>query len=314
MRIEQTIKKYFLYAKKTKIIKGFTLIELVIVIIITSILAGIGSRFIDFPVKAYMDVVNRQEVVNAADLVFTKMSRELRGALPNSVRVKPGNSKILEYLHVKRGFRYRRNGPGGAAAKLRVKRFDNSFNVFGLFPSDMLGSNGYRVVVYNLGSEGTNSDDPLDGLNAYSDVLRSTGGFAPRNSSVTTLASNNATLSNLTTEGRVTLSTSHKFPFVSQAQRVYFVDTPVTFICNTTTKTVTRYDNYSITPIQPTNPSASPLSSATAVVLANNISDCAFTYDRNVTASSGVVKVYMEFESDGKKTKVFDQVRVSNVP
>ena len=314
MRIERIINRCYRYARKTKVIKGFTLIELIMVIIITSILAGIGSRFIDFPVKAYMDVVNRQEVVNAADIVFTKMSRELRAALPNSVRVKPGNAKVLEYLHIKRGYRYRRKGPGGAAAKLRIRRFDASFNVFGTFPADMLGSNGYRVVVYNLGSEGANSDVPLTGLNAYSASLAGPGFFPPNNSSVTTLASNNATLSNVGSEGRVVLSTAHKFPFNSQAQRVYFVDTPVTFICDTTAKTITRYDNYSINETQPTNPNTSPLSSATAVVLATNVSDCTFTYDRNVTASSGVVKLDIEFDNDGKKTRVFDQIRVSNVP
>lgn len=316
MAIEQDTKKILkkFSLKSLSFLKGFTLIELIMVIIIVSVMAGIGTRFIDFPVKAYMDVVNRQEIVNAADLVFTKIARELRQALPNSVRVKPGNSKAIEFLNVKRGYRYRRFGPGSAADKLEIRQFDDSFNVLGLFPSDMLGSQGYRIVVYNLGSEGTNSDDPLDGINAYSNQLTGSGGGTSPGSSVITSASNVATLSNIGDEGRVSLSSAHKFPFRSQAQRVYFVDTPVSFICDTTAKTITKYENYSINPTQPSNPAVSPLSGATATLVAKNISDCKFTYDRNVTASSGVVKIEIEFDSDGKKIRVFDQVRVSNVP
>src|SRR6266850_4952370 len=67
--------------------RGVTLIEMVIVISITAIIAGAVSVFISRPVEGYADAARRAELTDIADTALRRMTRDLRTALPNSVRV-----------------------------------------------------------------------------------------------------------------------------------------------------------------------------------------------------------------------------------
>ncbi|MFA6270798.1 MAG: type II secretion system protein, partial [Candidatus Paceibacterota bacterium] len=66
---------------------GFTLVEAVVAIVITGILAGIVAVFIASPVQGYVDSVRRAELTDAADVALRRMMRDIRLALPNSLRV-----------------------------------------------------------------------------------------------------------------------------------------------------------------------------------------------------------------------------------
>src|SRR6188474_829145 len=67
--------------------RGFTLVEAVIVIAITGILAAIVTRFIVQPVQLYLATQARAQLVDVADNALRRIARELRLALPNSPRV-----------------------------------------------------------------------------------------------------------------------------------------------------------------------------------------------------------------------------------
>ena len=64
-----------------------TLIELVIVIAISSIIAVGMAAFIARPIEAYVDAARRAELTDIADTALRRMTRDLRTALPNSIRV-----------------------------------------------------------------------------------------------------------------------------------------------------------------------------------------------------------------------------------
>src|SRR5207244_13377578 len=67
--------------------RGVTLIEMVIVISITAIIAGAVSVFISRPVEGYADAARRAEMSDIADTALRRMTRDLRTALANSIRI-----------------------------------------------------------------------------------------------------------------------------------------------------------------------------------------------------------------------------------
>src|SRR5688572_22861060 len=97
--------------------QGFSLVELVVVIVITGIIASVVGLFITGPIQAFLDQSRRAALVDTAQIALTRMGRDLRGALPNSIRV-DGSGNALELLAALDGDRYRVESPGTAADRL----------------------------------------------------------------------------------------------------------------------------------------------------------------------------------------------------
>ena len=95
--------------------RGFTLIEMSIVIVLTSIIASAVAVFIRLPVQGYVDTARRAEMSDEADTALRRLGRDLRLALPNSVRVTDSGATI-EILLTKIGGRYRIESEGTATA------------------------------------------------------------------------------------------------------------------------------------------------------------------------------------------------------
>lgn len=81
---------------------GFTLIELIIVIVILSIVAVIGSQFIVSATESYHRTQARALLTNTGRLVIERMVRQLRVALPYSVRITNGGN-CLQFMPIATG-------------------------------------------------------------------------------------------------------------------------------------------------------------------------------------------------------------------
>ena len=271
---------------------GVTLIEMIVVIAITGILAAAVAVFIRRPVEGYIDAARRAELSDIADTALRRITRDLRTALPNSIRITTaGGVTYLEYLQTSGGGRYRAepdSGGGGNVLDFTNPAGDISFDVIGPMPA-MSATD--LIVIYNLSSSGA-------ALNAYAGDNRE--GYASDNGTT------------------ITLDAAKQFPQASPGKRFQVVQHPVTYACDPVAGTVRRIAGYAIQAAQPNNVAAAPLSTAPSnALLATSITPpCSFSY---VAASgagqrTGVVSLFLQVEQGGERVQLFQQVHVNNVP
>ena len=122
------------------------MIEAIIAMVITGIVAGIVSVFMTLPITGYMDAVRRAEMSAIADLALRRIGFELRRAVPNSVRL---GADEIEFVPAKDGGRYRLTGPGNVLDGSATGSL--TFDVLG--PA-VVGDNDDYVVVFNTAQPG----------------------------------------------------------------------------------------------------------------------------------------------------------------
>ncbi len=283
---------------------GFTLIELIMVIVITGIIAGMISIFISKPMEGYVDVSNRAELVDAAGSALQMMARDIRAALPNSIRCNAAGT-ALELLHTADGVRYRKGGYTGGAdpsRQLDVTQNDQDFNSIGPFQN--IGPLPYhssttlppRLVIYNLGAPG---------YDAYQ-AAGTTGIMTPSTTTIT-ITDDSA---NHAGEDHIHLSQAQQFGTDSPRQRLFLVDTPISYVCNTTTGLLTRYSNY---PIAATA-SFPPAGTSTSAPLTQYLTACQIQYDPGTATRGGLVTMSLTLTKNGESVTLLQQVHVDNSP
>ncbi len=272
---------------------GFTLVEAIMVIVITGVLAALVTNFVK-PLQGYFDAAKRADMGDEADVALRRMSRELHAALPNSVRV---SGNYLEFLPTVAGGRYRAvQGcmpapctPAGDV--LDFTSADTSFDVIGAL--DVAPAAGEEVVVYNLGISGA---DAYEGSNSA--VL-------------TTAPSPGCGLS----ANKICFAAGKQFPFESPANRFQIVGGPVTFAC--AGNTLWRYSGYARQSAQPVDLATAPLATATGKARLAAHVDCgssAFVYTSGVTQRVGLVSMRLTVADSGQSITLYHQVHVPNVP
>jgi MSHA biogenesis protein MshO len=272
--------------------RGFTLIEAVMVIALTGVIAVMVGVFIRAPLIGYVDQARRAELSDTADTALRRIAREVQRALPNSVRVDPSGT-VLEFLPVSAGGRYRAapDASGGGDMLDFDSTTDNSFAVLGPTVS---ASAGDQLVVYNVG---------LPGADAYSGETRRA------------LTSVGGALSTLTYTVGAT-----QFPFASPSNRFQIVGTPVTFLCAPVAAgagTLRRYGGYAIQATQPTSAGAAPLSTLAGsnnALLAANVESCSFIYSGGATARNGLLTLTLKLTASGESVTLLHQVHLDNSP
>lgn len=271
--------------------RGFTLIEAVIVIALTGIVGAMVAMFIRTPVNAYVDQARRGEMSDEADGALRRISRELQGALPNSVRV-GGAGAYLEFLPVRAAGRYRAAPSSAGVGDFLdfTSASDGSFEVLGP-PVDVAA--GDELVVYNLG---------LPGADAYAGTSRRA------------LSATGAALSTLSYTVGAT-----QFPYASPNHRFHTVNQPVTYACAPAAGgagSIRRYAGYAIQAAQPTNASAAPLNAAgvTNALLSGSVAACSFTYNTTGSARMAVLTLRLTLTRSTESITLLKQVFVESSP
>ena len=84
--------------------KGFTLIELILAIVVSSILLLGLANFTEVGVKGYFGTVERYRLQTEANFVIEKISREMRHAVPNLFPSAASSGCVSFYPIVDSGF------------------------------------------------------------------------------------------------------------------------------------------------------------------------------------------------------------------
>ena len=290
---------------------GISTIEMVTVIAVTGILSVGLAGIMRQPMQGFAAVSRRSELVDLADLAVLRMSRDLRMALPNSVRAN-ATGDAIELLHAAAGARYRAepgvNGAGGPSARDHTDASDwlsfggdTRWNLIGRMSALSFSygtplAAGTRVAIYPTGS----------------DVW--TAAAANASPSIITASSNTVTLSDDGDEDQLALATAHRFSLVSPRSRLYLVDTPISYICDTAGHALWRVDHYAIAANQPTSLSASPLAAGAPARAADRIESCAFGYIPGTPARSALVTLEIVIANDGERVRLHHQVPIPNAP
>jgi MSHA biogenesis protein MshO len=122
--------------------RGFTLVELIMVIVLLGIVATVSVRFVSLSTQGAIDVSSRQQRALKGVVVSEQISRDIREALPTSIRVS-GDNRCLEWFPIQAASVYRNlpRGPnpdsfeavplpGGATAEGRVVVYGYSGNLY----------------------------------------------------------------------------------------------------------------------------------------------------------------------------------------
>lgn len=258
-------------------VTGFTLVELVMVIVLLGIVATISVQFVALSTQGAIDVGSRQQRALSSVVISEQISRSLRGALPTSIRTTP-NQSCIEWMPIVAASNY---------LSLPVGSSPNSFEAVPL--SDGRSASG-RVVVYGYGR------------NVYD--LTSPGPVSP----AATMPSGTGPVT-VTFDGGAT----HRFSSQSPEKRFYIVGNPMAF-CQQG-RFLYRYKDYGINSAPASNlPVTWP---DREVLAANLVEDSLQFEVTPQTLQRGAVvsfRMVLEDTGTGETTSLSQEVQVRNVP
>ena len=280
---------------------GFTLIEMIIVITITGIIAAIVAVFIRSPVEGYVDSARRAWMTDVADTALRRIARDVQAALPASLRpntacvAAAGTDCGFELLLTTAGGRYSHDTADAAGCFSGGCTGLTSLGSIITADDELVGN---RIAIYNM----HNNDDGTC-ASSYPSVW----------------CGNNAAAITDSTEG----GTSDSFTFASTvfvpstgspSRSFFVVSGPVAYVCSGVgssggngTGTLSRYEAYPI----PASTAIPPVG-GTARQLAHRVSACNFNYAPAVTGTNGLLEIYLEITEAGETVGLHHEVHVDN--
>lgn len=263
--------------------QGFTLIELVSVIVILGIVSVGVSSFIRDSTQIFVDTTERDQLLSDSRFVIERLNRELRRAVPNSVRIGAnGDDDCIEFVPIEWSSFY--------------------------LDIPVLPESGIDISVFDLTDFAGNShefdEDEVDYALVYplndQDVYDLNEG---RRLQIDTHTDE--------TDETTTLEVDGEFEAHSPASRLYIVRDMVSYCVDDDAGQILRYQDAI----------DSDIYSASAVLMAqyvaNNLGDSddtPFTLSQASPTRNGAVTIMLRFSRNNEIVEFNNEVHIANVP
>ncbi|MEX2239727.1 MAG: type II secretion system protein [Burkholderiales bacterium] len=291
--------------------RGVTLIELVMTIVIVGIILAAIAFFIN-PLRQGTDLALRAELTDIADNALQRMGRDVKLALPNSVRTATaGSSNFLEFIAVRTAGRYRADGGGPAGGvdcdnddatlaapdndqlSFDLPAGDRCFKTLGKLPGTVAAGSD-QMVLNNYGFPDQNAYQTAGTLNRVvvaavdiSEAARDRVSFAP--------------------------TTFVRALHDSPGKRFFVISGPVTYECDLAAGRILRHSGYALSAAQPT------VFGGTPALVAEHVIACEFEYAPSVSAQLGLLTLRLRlqrqlFGGTTETVSLYHAVHVNNAP
>lgn len=272
--------------------QGFTLIELIVVIILLGVTSLGIARILSLATQSYVNSADRDQLINSARFAIERLNREIPEALPNSIRnfsVIENNNTIecIEFVPIIGSSIYL-DLSNTLTNQFDIVAFNNTDRTSGIC-SESCGN----VAIYTL----SNSD-------VYIDPQAQRGQLFAINTIATTT---------ITDVWQVTLNNTVSVDVLSPTERVYFVDQPVRYCVDN--KQLFRIADYNIA--ENLTLSMLPANNSTQVLMADNIIDVNFLIQEASLTSNASVFVDLTFQSNIDSSEVIPfnhEISLLNTP
>jgi MSHA biogenesis protein MshO len=268
--------------------RGFTLVELIMVIALSAVVAVMISTVMSRPLQGFVDSSRRAELTDLAAMGLTRITRDIRDAIPNSLCLgdtcegREGTS--LRLMSISAAGRYQANRVDGG-----TERFD----------PPRCPTTGTCVIPVLGGS--VNPPTDLHWL-----VIYNTGGAVPGSSVWNSQSANPAVMSDRVFgwSGDTLTGTAPGFRFkhASPQHRFYLSQQVVRYRCEG--RRLLR-------------DSASDLAFSTELateVVLGSLSSCRFVYEPGDNSRLGLATLHVTLEQEGERVTLVRQVQVNNAP
>ena len=275
--------------------QGFSLVELVVVIVLIGAIGGILAMQLGPTIQGYLDVRRRAGLTDAADTALRRIVIDVRAAVPNSLRLH--SSRCLELVPTIDGGRYR-TGPDVSNSRsgdafLDYDAATNQFDVMTPFTRAPVA--GDLVVIGN--------QNPGDVYTPTSPLP-----------TIQTVTNRQSTATDAWMgPHRITLTAPTRIPFGYEGGRFVVVpraEQSVSYVCDVASNTLFR-----IVRTLPTAGCPTPIQNVSPI-LAERVLRCEFTFNPNqgATQQSGFVQLQLTLTDGGESVPLTIGAHVSNVP
>lgn len=265
-------------------INGFSLLELIIVIILIGIMSISFGKLTTNTIIGYIDAKDRNRLSQSAKWLTEKISREIREALPQSIRT--GSSSdfhCVEFLPIVNASSYLALENSGTITSITA--VDNNYDI----ASSMANLVAIMPINTNL-------------VYNFNGVLASILSISP---SITEPF-----------QTVINLSTATNFTNRSPQNRFYLLTNPVSFCLNNSNGQFLKYKNYGLSSSQDFPPTGGE-------ILAENffVNGPVFNYQSGSLSRSGILQ--LNFHTQNRKRSlssteevidIFHEVHIRNVP
>ncbi|MEC4725451.1 type II secretion system GspH family protein [Shewanella sp. D64] len=267
---------------------GFTLVEMVTVIIILGILALGVSSFVVLGTRIFVESTSIEQVLGQSRFALERMTRELRNAVPNSIRLTPAppntnaSYQCVEFVPIQ-----------ASASYIELPFVPSPASLTGTVIPPSQGLNSvHQMLVYPLKTSDIYAATPAGTSGRLFDVKEFNQ-----------------------SSGLVTFDRAVRFAESSPIQRYFMINGPVSY-CFQSDGTLWRYAGYGLETTQPT-PSTMSGGALMAEDITNNlalVSDQPILLTPSSLVNNAMLQLTPTFSVNGQVFQYQHQVQVINVP